>query len=48
MTLHCEVHNALMAEQDYGKEKMARFRPSANRVSEGRAVYGAAPGPAYA
>ena len=41
VSLHCKVHNALMAELDYGKEKMARFRRSANRVSEGSDVYGA-------
>ena len=48
VTLHCKAHNALMAEHDYGREKMARFRRSVNRVSEGRAVYGANPGPATA
>ena len=46
LTLHCRVHNALMAEHDYGREKMARFRNSASRVSERRAVYGATPAPA--
>ena len=45
VTLHCEVHNALMAERDYGKEKMARFRRSANRVSEGSGAHGATPAP---
>ncbi len=34
VTLHCRVHNALMAEHDYGMEVMARFRRSASRVSE--------------
>jgi hypothetical protein len=32
--LACEAHNAYMAELDYGKEKMGRYRRSANRVSE--------------
>ena len=41
VTLHCKVHNALMAEHDYGKEKMERFRRSASRVSEAGAAYGA-------
>jgi hypothetical protein len=48
VTLHCKVHNALMAEHDYGKKKMARFRRSANPVSEGSVVYGATPAPATA
>ena len=40
VTLHCRIHNALMAEHDYGKEVMARHRRSASRVSEPVAVYG--------
>ena len=32
--LMCRTHNTLMAEQDYGKEVMARFRRSGSRVSE--------------
>jgi hypothetical protein len=31
--LMCKAHNALMAEEDYGKEVMARFQRTANRVS---------------
>ncbi len=38
LCLMCKVHNALMAEHDYGKEKMARLRRS-GRVSEPVAVY---------
>jgi hypothetical protein len=30
--LMCKTHNALMAEKDYGKEMMARFRRAANRA----------------
>ena len=30
VTLHCRVHNALMAEHDYGKEVIARFRRSSS------------------
>jgi hypothetical protein len=30
----CRTHNALLAEQDYGKEVMERFSRSASRVSE--------------
>ena len=37
--LLCSVHNLLMAELDYGKEKMARYRRSNDRVSEQTAVY---------
>jgi hypothetical protein len=40
--LVCRTHNAYMAERDYGKEVMQRYkkyrRPS-NRVSEPSAVY---------
>ena len=35
----CAVHNALVAERDYGKEVMARHRGSGGRVSEPRGVY---------
>jgi hypothetical protein len=37
----CHTHNQLLAELDYGKEKMAQYRrrPSADSVSEGVAVY---------
>jgi len=40
--LMCRAHNALLAEQDFGKEKVARYRrrgPSGGRVSEPAAVY---------
>jgi hypothetical protein len=40
--LACRAHNALLAEQDYGTKKMARYRrqrPWADRVSEPAAVY---------
>ena len=39
LRLTCRAHNALFAERDYGKEKMARYRRSGNRVSEATAVY---------
>jgi hypothetical protein len=44
ITLHCRTHNALMAEQDYGEEVMARFRRSSSCVSEPITVYGVLPG----
>jgi hypothetical protein len=40
--LMCRVHNALLAERDYGKEKMARYRrsrPPGDRVSESAEIY---------
>ncbi len=40
LCLLCKTHNALLAERDYGKEVMARFRRSASRVSEPVGVYG--------
>ena len=30
----CAQHNAYMAEQDYGKEKMDQYRHSPDRVGE--------------
>jgi len=33
IALMCRTHNALLAEQDYGKEVMGRFSRSSNRVS---------------
>jgi hypothetical protein len=39
VALACATHNALMAEHDYGKEVMARFRRSGSLVSEPAAVY---------
>jgi hypothetical protein len=39
----CKTHNALMAEQDYGKEVMERFSRSANRDSESLVGYGTPP-----
>ncbi|MEE8218329.1 MAG: hypothetical protein V3S03_05125, partial [Vicinamibacteria bacterium] len=41
LTLHCRVHNALMAELDYGKEKIAGYRRSASRGCGPVASYGA-------
>ena len=41
LTLMCEPHNALLAELDYGKEVMARFRASASRATVPVDVYGA-------
>jgi hypothetical protein len=37
--LACRTHNTVWAEHDYGKETMARFKRSADRVSEPAAVY---------
>jgi hypothetical protein len=41
--LMCHLHNALLAERDYGQERMARYRRASNRrpngVSEPVAVY---------
>lgn len=39
LCLMCPPHNQLMAEEDYGKEVMARFRRSSGRVSEPAPVY---------
>jgi hypothetical protein len=39
VTLLCSTHNAYLAEYDYGKEVMDRYRTSPNRVSEPMAVY---------
>jgi 5-methylcytosine-specific restriction endonuclease McrA len=38
--LMCREHNQLLAELDYGREKMARFRRAAGRTSGARAVEG--------
>ncbi len=37
--LVCRCHNSYLAEQDYGKDVMKRYRRSAGRVSEPTAVY---------
>jgi hypothetical protein len=37
--LMCRAHNQLLAELDYGEEKMARFRRGAGRVSETKSTY---------
>lgn len=39
VVLMCETHNAYVAERDYGKEVMARYRRSSSRVSEPSPVY---------
>ena len=39
LCLTCRAHNALLAEHDYGKEKMDRYRRGPARVSEPGAVY---------
>jgi hypothetical protein len=41
--LMCRAHNTYLAEQDYGREAMARHRGSADRVSEVVAVYSGRP-----
>ena len=43
--LMCHTHNQLLAEQEYGKAKMAQHRRSASRISEARAVYASARSP---
>jgi hypothetical protein len=40
VALMCRAHNLLLAERDYGKEKMARYRRAASRVPERLAVPG--------
>jgi hypothetical protein len=40
LTLMCRTHNVLMAERDYGREVMARFRRSGNRRSEPVTIHG--------
>jgi hypothetical protein len=37
--LTCKTHNGYFADRDYGKEKMKRYRRSADRVSEPAAIY---------
>jgi hypothetical protein len=37
LTLLCKAHNTLLAEQDYGKERMARYRGAARDASAPRA-----------
>jgi 5-methylcytosine-specific restriction endonuclease McrA len=39
LALMCRVHNTFLAEHDYGKEKMDRYRRGPDRVSEPVAVY---------
>jgi hypothetical protein len=39
--LMCRAHNAYLAELDYGKERMERYRRRPDRVSEDSPVYGA-------
>lgn len=36
----CKQHNAYLAERDYGKDVMERYRKKANRVSERGELYG--------
>jgi hypothetical protein len=45
VTLMCRTHNALLAEQDYEKEKMARFRRRASRDCKAVDVVGTGTGP---
>jgi hypothetical protein len=37
----CRAHNAYVAEHDYGKAAMARYRRSGNQISGAPAVYSA-------
>ena len=41
LTLMCRAHNTLLAEQDYGKDVMARFRAATSRACEPVDAYGA-------
>jgi len=41
VTLMCKAHNALLAEQDYGQEVMARFRMATSRARVPVDAYGA-------
>jgi 5-methylcytosine-specific restriction endonuclease McrA len=40
LCLMCKTHNLLLAEQDFGKEKMARYRRRANRDTKPVSVVG--------
>ena len=40
ISLMCHAHNQYLAEHDYGKAAMARYRHSRDRVFEAAAVYG--------
>ncbi|MGH8647745.1 MAG: hypothetical protein ACREUP_00355, partial [Burkholderiales bacterium] len=42
ISLRCRTHNAYLAERDYGKDVMDRYRRHDGRVSEPRASYDAA------
>jgi len=42
--LTCRQHNRLLAERDYGREKMARFTRRADRLGEAEDGVGAGPG----
>jgi len=44
LCLMCRAHNQLVAEQDYGKKKMARFRRPARRDSKPMSVVGSGSG----
>ena len=39
ITLMCRVHNTLLAERDYGKEVMKKYRGHGSRVSEPAPIY---------
>jgi len=41
LTLMCKTHNALLAEQDYGEDVMARFRAGAGQALLPVDAYGA-------
>ena len=45
VALMCRTHNALLAEQEYGKEKTARFRRRASRDCRAVDVVGTGTGP---
>jgi hypothetical protein len=45
LALMCRTHNALLAEHDFGKEKMARYQRRASRDSQTAAVVEAGTGP---
>ena len=40
ISLMCKAHNAYLAEREYGRDAMDKFRKSGGRVSESASTYG--------